>query len=249
MGTGTSQGIPVLGSDHPVCLSKDQRDRRMRSSIIITKNNKHYLIDCGPDFRTQFLGSGYQSLDAVLITHEHFDHIGGLEDLRPFNYFQPDPMPIYALPRVVESIERRYYYLFSENPYPGNVKINVQGIGSLNPIGVGEEIFIPIAVKHGKLDILGYRIDDVAYITDGSYIPESELEKLKNLDTLIINALRTEPHKSHFHLEESLRIVEILQPRCAYFTHISAHLGFHAEVEATLPQHVRLAYDGLRLFV
>lgn len=252
LGTGTSQGIPVIGSDHPVCLSDDPKDKRLRVSILIQIEDYNYVIDCGPDFRQQMLMSPLSRkrlpLHGILFTHEHADHVAGLDDIRPFVFNQGD-MPIYGHKRVLDNLKERFDYIFkTENKYPG-----APGVASfevvkdqLVPIIEGVAV-IPIEVYHGSLAIFGYRFGKMAYLTDVKTIAPSEIEKLQGLDTLIINALRFEEHNTHLNVAEALELIAIIQPKTTYFTHISHHMGFHAQVEKQLPDNVYLAYDGLTL--
>jgi len=248
LGTGTSQGIPVVSNNHPVCLSKDKKDKRLRVSILIEWENYTYVIDCGPDFRYQMLRAKVTKINGVLFTHEHADHTAGLDDLRPFS-FQLGSVPIYAQKRVLENLSYRFNYIFSdENKYPGAPSVQ-QNIVENKPFLLGNLEVVPIKVNHGKLKIFGYRFKDVAYLTDVKTIDLSEKEKLKNLDVLIINAIRYKPHHSHLNLDEALELISELNPKKTFLTHISHHLGFHSEVEKTLPKNVFLAYDELVLEV
>jgi phosphoribosyl 1,2-cyclic phosphate phosphodiesterase len=244
LGTGTSQGVPMLLSDEEVNFSNDKKDKRLRSSVLLTWNDKNVLIDCGPDFRYQMLRADVKSLEAILFSHEHSDHIAGLDDIRPYCYKQ-GALGIYAKERVMNALEKRYDYIFAkENRYPGAAQI-VEKILDTTPFYVNEKKFIPINVLHGDLEIFGYRVEDIAYLTDVKTIVLSEKEKLKNLDVLVVSALRIEPHPTHMNLEEALRLIEELKPKRTYFTHISHRLGFHKEVSKQLPKNVFLAYDGL----
>ncbi|MDB4297634.1 MBL fold metallo-hydrolase [Flavobacteriaceae bacterium] len=246
LGTGTSQGVPMLLSDEPVNHSKDPKDNRMRSSVLITWEDFSCLIDCGADFRMQMLQNNVRSIDAILFTHEHSDHIAGLDDIRPFCY-EKGPMPVYGLDRVLNSLSKRYEYIFTkENRYPGAAAVEPT-IVSNSVFELGNKKIVPLQIMHGTLPILGYRIDKVAYITDAKYIDEAELDKLKNLDVLVVNALRVDLHPTHFNLNEALAFVEKVKPKKAYFTHISHRLGFHEQVSAKLPNNVFLAYDGLEI--
>ncbi len=248
LGTGTSQGVPMLLSDEPVNFSKDKKDKRMRSSLYIEWNDFSCLIDCGADFRMQMLENNIKNIDAILFTHEHSDHIAGLDDIRPYCY-KKGPMPVYAMPRVLESLEKRYAYIFEqENRYPGAAAV-VPTIINKQVFELGGQLVTPIEVLHGALPILGYRIGKLAYLTDVKYLEISELDKLKELDVLVLNALRIDEHPTHLNLEEALAIVKKLKPKKTYFTHISHRLGFHEEVSKILPQNVFLAYDGLELKV
>lgn len=247
LGTGTSQGIPVIGSNHPVCLSADPKDKRLRVSVLLEWEQCSYVIDCGPDFRQQMLRAGVQHLDGVLLTHEHNDHVAGLDDIRPF-YFRQGDISFYAEKRVFQALRQRFPYVFEiENKYPGAPTLQEIEIQKEAPFEISGKTVIPVQALHAQLPVLGFRIDDFAYMTDVKTIEPSEKEKLKNLKVLVINALRIKPHESHLNLEEALALVEELQPEQTYFTHISHLLGFHEEVEATLPPHIRLGYDMLKL--
>lgn len=247
LGTGTSQGIPVIGSDHPVCKSNDPKDKRLRTSAILTTDaGNKILIDCGPDFRQQMLTNNETRLDAVLLTHEHNDHIIGLDDLRPLIFQNEKNMPIYCSTRVKEEITQRFPYAFSDNKYPGAPSFDITIIKE--KLSVLDTEIEPIEVMHGKLPILGFKIKNLAYITDANFISNEEKQKLKNLDVLIINCLRKEKkHHSHYILPEVLDLVQELQPKQTYFTHISNKLGFHHQVEKELPKGVFLAYDTLEI--
>lgn len=248
LGTGTSQGIPVISSTHPVCLSKDKRDKRLRVSILIEWEDYTYVIDCGPDFRYQMLRAGVTKLNGVLFTHEHADHTAGLDDLRPFS-FQLGAVPMYAQKRVLENLSRRFDYIFNdENKYPGAPSV-VQNQISKSSFDLQTLKITPVEVMHGELKILGFKFKNSAYLTDVKSISVQEKQKLKNLDVLIINAIRFKPHHSHLNLDEALELVHELQPKKTYFTHISHHLGFHAAIEKTLPKNVFLAYDELTITV
>lgn len=244
LGTGTSQGIPVIGSDHPVCLSNDPKDKRLRVSALIEVQGKTIVIDCGPDFRNQMLTNGVKRLDALLFTHEHADHTAGLDDLRPF-YFRQGFLHCFMTQRVLSSLKERFGYIFAtENRYPGVPDLSVN-LFEHDPFFIEDIQVIPVLADHGFLPVHGFRIADFAYMTDVKTIAPAELEKLVGLDVLIINMLRDEPHKTHLNKEEALELVALLKPKKTYFTHISHHLGFHAAVEKTLPENVHLAYDNL----
>ncbi|GGC93399.1 MBL fold metallo-hydrolase [Flavobacterium lutivivi] len=250
LGTGTSQGIPVIGSHHSVCLSNNPKDKRLRVSVWIKTEKASIVIDCGPDFRQQMLVSNCQKIDAILFTHEHADHTAGLDDIRPFYFKQGKDIPIFAQKRVLDNLARRFDYIFEkENKYPGSPSVEVNEINVSESFSVNGEKILPISVQHGNLEILGFRVGDFAYITDASAIIESELSKLKNLKVLVINALREETHHSHFSLSEALNFIHLIQPEKAYLTHISHLLGFHDEVEKNLPPNVYLAYDNLVLTI
>ncbi|WP_296637444.1 MBL fold metallo-hydrolase [Polaribacter sp.] len=248
LGTGTSQGIPMIASKDPVCLSSNSKDKRLRSSILVSWNNKSFVIDCGPDFRQQMLRENVVLIHGVLFTHEHSDHTAGLDDLRPFCY-KIGEMPIYVNKRTLKSLTQRFEYIFSkENKYPGAPSVATNLVNT-NSFLVHDALVTPIEVMHGKLPITAYRIENFAYLTDVKFIADSEKEKLKNLEVLVINALRIEEHPTHFSLQETLSFVEELQPKKTYFTHISHKLGFHEEVSKVLPENVFLAYDGLKIKV
>lgn len=249
LGTGTSQGIPIIGSNHPVCLSTDLKDKRLRVSVWIHWENHSYVIDCGPDFRQQMLASNCQKVDAILYTHEHADHTAGLDDIRPFNFKQGE-IPIYAHQRVIDNLKLRFDYVFkTENRYPGAPSVKTIKVVNNHPFLIGNKRAIPINVMHGKLPVFGYRIDDFAYLTDVKTIDESEISKLTNLKVLVINALRETPHDTHFNLQEALDFIAMIQPQKAYLTHISHHMGFHEEVQQKLPENVYLAYDNLEITI
>ena len=247
LGTGTSQGIPVIGSHHSVCQSANPKDKRLRVSVWISWDNHSYVIDCGPDFRQQMLKSNCQKVDGILYTHEHSDHTAGLDDIRPFNYKQGD-IPIYAHRRVIDNLKRRFDYIFeTENKYPGAPTVTPIEVKNNHPFKIGNKKAIPINVMHGKLQVFGYRIDDFAYLTDVKTIEEAEIEKLKSVKILVVNALRDEPHDTHFNLQEALDFINLVQPEKAYLTHISHILGLHDEVQQKLPKNVYLAYDNLEI--
>lgn len=247
LGTGTSQGIPVIGSDHPVCLSSNPKDKRLRVSISIQWHNYTYIIDCGPDFRQQMLRYNINKMDGILFTHEHSDHTAGLDDIRPF-YFKQGNINLYAQERVFKSLNQRFEYIFDKNnDYPGIPNVDTFVINE--NFDLFNKTIIPIEVMHANLPVIGFRIDDFAYITDASFINEENLNKLKELKVLVLNALKEEKHYSHFSLQEAIEISNILKPEKTYFTHISHLLGFHEDVEANLPENIHLAYDGLELFL
>jgi len=248
LGTGTSQGIPIIGSDHPVCLSEDSRDKRLRVSILVEWDNYTYVVDCGPDFRQQMLANQVSKIDGILFTHEHNDHIIGLDDVRPF-YFKQGDISVYAHPRVIKALEKRFDYVFETvNKYPGTPSLKINEIND-KPFTLGNLEVVPVNVWHHKLQVYAFRFGDFAYVTDAKTIEEEELEKLKGVKVLTVNALRKEPHLSHFNLEEALDFIKKVNPERAYLTHISHLLGFHEEVEKELPKNVFLAYDNLKITI
>jgi len=246
LGTGTSQGIPIIGSDHPVCLSTNPKDKRLRVSVLVEWENYTYVIDCGPDFRYQMLRANCKKIDGILFTHEHTDHVIGMDDIRPF-FFRQGDIPIYAHKRVVKALHKRFEYIFeTENKYPGAPTV-IENIITNNPFEISGMKVIPINVKHSDLQVFGFRFNDFAYLTDVKTIEEQEIEKLKGLKVLVVNALRIKPHYSHFNLVEALAFIDLIKPEKAFLTHISHLLGFHDEVEQILPKNVYLAYDNLQL--
>jgi len=248
LGTGTSQGIPMIACTCEVCRSTDPCDQRLRVSMHIETEGKSFIIDTGPDFRQQVLRAGIQRVDAVLYTHEHKDHTAGMDDIRGFNYAQKSSIPLYAQAPVIEQLKREFAYAFAEDKYPGVPEIEVHEIEN-RPFTIAGVSIIPILVKHYYLDVLGFRFGDFTYITDANFISDEELEKVKGSQVLVINALRKTTHISHFTLEEALEVIEKIKPKKAYITHISHMMGLHAEVEKELPPHVHLAFDGLTLEV
>lgn len=248
LGTGTSQGIPIIGSEHPVCLSKDKRDKRLRVSILVEWDVHTYVIDCGPDFRYQMLRAQCKRIDGILFTHEHSDHVLGFDDIRPF-YFRQGDIPIYAHKRVLKELKKRFDYIFeTENKYPGTPAVIANRIKK-KPFNLHGLEVIPINGKHDNLQVFGFRFKDFAYLTDMKTVKDKELKKLKGVKVLVVNALRIEPHRSHFNLEEALQFVNKVNPEKAYLTHISHLLGFHEAVEKNLPENVFLAYDTLQITI
>lgn len=247
LGTGTSTGVPQVGCNCPTCKSSDPKDKRLRASAILTIDNFSILIDCGPDLRTQLLNEGSPDLDAMLITHSHYDHVGGIDDLRP--YCHRKHFPLYCLADVDRDLRSRVPYCFADKLYPGVPTFDVHVIKpdeAFNILGI--EV-IPLLVMHYKLPIVGYRIGNFAYITDCKTMPQETLEKLKGVDTLVINALRIKDHMSHMNLAQALDIINKVKPQMAYLTHLSHDMGLHNEVEANLPSNVRIAYDGLKIAI
>lgn len=249
LGTGTSQGIPVIGSHHSVCLSDNPKDKRLRVSVWIHSEDASIVIDCGPDFRQQMLVSRCEKIDAILFTHEHADHTAGIDDIRPFN-FKLGKIPIYAHQRVIENLKKRFEYVFeTENRYPGAPSVDAIEVVNNVPFKVGNTKVIPVNASHANLQVFGYRINNFAYLTDVKTIEAEEIEKIKGVDVLVINALREEPHHSHFSLQDALDFVTLVQPKKTYLTHISHLLGFHDEVQKKLPPNVFLAYDNLEISI
>jgi len=248
LGTGTSQGIPVIGCQCEVCLSADPKDRRLRSSARIEDGEDRLVIDCGPDFRYQMLRSGTIRLQDVLITHEHYDHTAGLDDLRPFSFIHREPVRIYAQPEVLDNLKSRFAYAFGENKYPGSPEFELLPAHWNKSFEIGALKIQPLEVNHGRLKILGYKIgEQLAYITDANGLPEETLSRILNIQTLVINALHHRPHHSHFTLDETILQIEKIRPARAWLIHMSHHMGLHEVINAGLPPHIRLAYDGLML--
>jgi phosphoribosyl 1,2-cyclic phosphate phosphodiesterase len=244
LGTGTSQGVPVIGCTCPVCTSDDPKDDRLRSSVIVSTNDIKIVIDTGPDFRQQMLRSNNVDCDALLFTHEHMDHVAGLDDIRAINFLQRKNMPLFGSEGVGKALKRIYFYAFELNPYPGAPIIQFNEIQN-EPFEILGVPVIPIAVKHGKMPVFGFRFGDLTYITDAKYIDDVERDKIRGSKIIVVNALRKKEHHSHMNLEQALEFMEDLKPEHGYFTHISHLLGNHAVVEQELPEHIRLAYDGL----
>lgn len=245
LGTGTSQGVPVIGCDCPVCASGDERDRRLRSSALLTNGETSIVIDAGPDFRQQMLRAGVHHLDSILLTHEHNDHVIGIDDVRPFNFSTGRPMRIYALPRVAEQVRKRFEYIFGE-PVPGAPRIDLIPIG-MEPFRIADIAVQPIEIMHGRLPILGFRFGDLTYLTDVKTVAPEEAAKIKGTKYLITSALHHKEHPAHMNLEEALAFAAEIAPEHAWLTHISHQMGLAAEVEPQLPPGVSLAYDGLEI--
>ncbi|NNF33483.1 MAG: MBL fold metallo-hydrolase, partial [Saprospiraceae bacterium] len=245
LGTGTSQGVPVIGCSCQVCKSDDPRDARLRTSAMVQSEGVTIVIDVGPDFRQQLLSNPVDRLDAVLITHEHNDHVIGLDDIRPFYFRQREGIHYYATGKVFKELQKRFPYAFEQNPYPGAPKITMQNLTPLSPFKVKHIEIVPFKVIHGQLEVMCFRIGNLAYITDASEIPKESMKVLEGVDTLIINALRKESHYSHFNLNQALKVIDILRPRQSFLTHISHYLGLTEEVQKELPHYVNVGYDNL----
>jgi phosphoribosyl 1,2-cyclic phosphate phosphodiesterase len=246
LGTGTSQGIPVIACRCSVCTSSDSRDIRLRTSIMITSDQTNLVIDTGPDFRQQMLKENVKNLDGVVFTHEHKDHIAGMDDIRAFNFIQKKDMDIYATTEVQKALHREFHYVFAAKKYPGVPLVKLHQIDN-DPFMVGDIKLTPVNVLHYMMPVKGYRVNDFSYITDAKTIPEEELEKIEGSKILVINALRKTTHISHFNLEEALQIIERIKPRKAYLIHLSHLMGLHGELEKDLPENVEIAYDGLTI--
>lgn len=246
LGTGTSQGVPVIACECPTCMSADPHDNRLRTSLILESDGVTLLFDAGPDFRQQMLKEKVRKLDAILITHEHKDHIAGMDDVRAFNYKSQDAVDIYAEGRVQKAIKREFSYVFSEYQYPGIPRMRLNDIPDYN-FTIKGIVITPVRVRHMNMEIYGFRIGDFAYITDANYIPEQSKEKLFGVKYLVINALRKEKHISHFSLREAVDFIHEISPRKAFITHISHQMGLHKDVSEELPPGIMLGYDGLSL--
>lgn len=245
LGTGTSQGIPIIGCKCAVCKSSNTRDKRLRTSALVSVGDKNILIDIGPDFREQMLRNDVSHLNAILVTHAHRDHVAGIDDIRPYNYYQQSPIDIYARSNAIEAIRRDYAYIFAQHIYPGLPEANLIEVSGSSVFSIGNTEVVPIEAMHKDMPILGYKMGRFAYVTDANYIAPTELDKIKGVDVLVINALRIEKHFSHYSLAEALEVIEYLKPRKAYLTHMSHEMGFYDEVSRHLPENVFLAYDGL----
>lgn len=249
-GTGTSQGVPVIGCPCQVCDSEDKRDHRLRTAAVIHYRNVYIGIDCGPDFRQQVLREGITNMQAILLTHEHNDHVIGMDDVRPFNFMSRQDMPMYCTEQVAQSLKKRFDYVFAEQDrYPGAPRAELRLISAETPFYVDTLHIQPIQAWHGRMPVLGFRIGEFAYLTDVKFIEDSELEKLKGIKSLVINALHHEAHYSHLNLQEALELIARIAPEKAWLTHCSHRMGRYVEVQPTLPDGVFLGFDGLRILV
>jgi phosphoribosyl 1,2-cyclic phosphate phosphodiesterase len=246
LGTGTSQGVPVIGCTCRVCKSLNPKDKRLRSSVMIEAEGKKFVIDTGPDFRQQMLREKVDSIDAVVYTHDHRDHVAGLDDIRAFNFIMKKKMDLYASEKVQQGIHEQFGYIFKEKKYPGIPEITLHTIEN-KPFGIAGVEFIPILVKHMYLPVFGFRVGNFTYITDANFISEEEKKKIYGSEILVLNALRKETHPSHFTLNEAIALINELKPKTAYLIHMSHQIGLHEEVEDDLPDNIRLSHDGLCL--
>lgn len=246
LGTGTSSGVPMIACNCKVCTSADKKDKRLRVSILVESSKTKFVVDTTPDFRYQMLRAGVKNLDAVLFTHSHKDHIAGLDDVRAFNYFQEQPMQVYANQMTMDAVMREFAYAFADKKYPGVPNLALNSI-TLDPFYIGDIPVVPVQVWHLKMPVYGFRLGKFTYITDANRIEEEEKEKIRGSEILVLNALRKEKHISHYNLDEAINLVRELQIPEAYFTHISHQLGRHEEIEKDLPEGIHLAYDGLEI--
>ncbi len=246
LGSGTSQGVPIIACSCPICLSTNPKDKRLRSSVLIQVEDKNIVVDTGPDFRQQMLNCKIKHLDAILFTHAHRDHIAGLDDIRGFNYSMQKSVDVYCEEIVEAAIKKEFFYAFTEPKYPGVPEMNLHPITS-QPFSLFNTQVEPIRVFHFKLPVLGFKVNNFVYITDANRIEDQEIEKIKGCDVLVLNALRREHHISHFTLQEAIEMSKRIGAKQTYFTHISHQLGFHDDVENELPDNIHLAYDGLEI--
>lgn len=248
LGTGTSSGVPVISCKCAVCTSSDPKDSRLRTSVLLSIDGKNIVIDSGPDFRQQMLANNVNDISAVVFTHEHKDHVAGLDDIRPYNFIHKKHINVYAEARVQKALRREYAYIFAEDRYPGLPQIKMHLI-TRHPFKIADIKFTPIRVHHYRLPIFGFRVGNFVYLTDVKTVPDEELSKFENIEVLAITALQKEKHVSHMNLEESLAFIEKVKPKRAYLTHLSHNFGLHNEEEAKLPENVYIAYDGLRVTI
>lgn len=248
LGTGTSQGVPVIACQCEVCQSIDFHDKRLRTSVFIEVNGVNLVLDTGPDFRQQMLRERIRRVDAVIFTHEHKDHTAGFDDIRSFNFLQQMDMPVYAAANVVEQLKMEFAYIFADKKYPGIPQVAINVLDG-DPFKVKGVAITPVQVMHYKLPVFGFRIGDLTYITDANFISETEKEKIKGSKILVLNALQKEHHVSHFTLDEAVELAQELKAEQTYFTHISHKLGSHRDVSAQLPENIYLAYDGLQVTI
>jgi phosphoribosyl 1,2-cyclic phosphate phosphodiesterase len=249
LGTGTSHGVPIINCHCKVCQSSNSKDKRQRTSVHLSTNEISLLIDTSPDLRKQALDHNITNLDAILYTHEHSDHTNGIDELRPFSKSQKEPLKLFLLPRVMDELEKRYTYIFSPKPYPGMPKFEITLLNPFDKFTIGGIHIQCLPITHGDLDILAYKIEEVVYITDASKISSEVVNAIKNCKVLVLNALRHEPHFTHFSLSQALEQIENIQPQHCYLIHMSHEIGLHDEVNKELPPHVELAYDGLQIEV
>lgn len=247
LGTGTSQGVPIIGCTCEVCLSKNPKDNRLRTSALIHDETRSIAIDCGPDFRQQMLREKVQSIDAILITHTHNDHVIGLDDVRPFNFSMKRSLPVYGMKEHLDEIKARFDYIFKSDPYPGAPRLNLHPIKPYVPFDVDGLRILPLLLKHGNLDVLGFRIADKAYLTDTNAIPERTLADLEGLDVLVLDALHQKKHHSHFHLSESIKMAQRINADRTFLIHISHRMGLHDTIDERCPGNIHLGFDGLTL--
>ncbi|MDD3859279.1 MAG: MBL fold metallo-hydrolase [Bacteroidales bacterium] len=247
LGSGTSQGVPIIGCNCEVCKSSDKKDKRLRSSLLIKSEKTNIVIDAGPDFRQQMLRESINKLDAIVFTHEHIDHIAGLDDVRAFNYISNKPMEIYAEKRVLNAIKKTFSYIFDDCHYPGIPRLNLNLIDE-NEFFINEIKIQPIRAMHLNLPILGFKINDLVYITDANFISEEQILKLKDTNILILNSLRIRKHISHFSLSEAVELIKICKPKQAYLTHISHRMGLNKDINKILPDNIKLAFDQQRFY-
>lgn len=246
LGTGSSQGVPVIGCHCPVCMAIDKKNQRLRCSIWVQAGNTSVVIDAGPDFRYQMLRARVEQLDAIIFTHSHKDHIAGLDDVRAYNYHQNKPMDIWATQETQAALRREFAYVFENASYPGIPQVQLHEINN-HGFRIGDLEILPVFVKHYKMEVLGFRFGAFTYVTDANYIAPEERDKMRGSNTIVLNALRNEPHISHFTLPEAIDVAQDIAAPNTYFTHISHQLGLHETVNKTLPSGMCLAYDGLTL--